>query len=165
MDNRLLKRFVSLDKRRRKLDVELKDTKKKLEELEPTVRENLVKSGTDRIAIDGLLLYIKRTIWVKALEGAEGKQATIAALKAVLPQYISDNYNSNSVTAWLREVEQALPNGVKFASCATLAELEAQGVDVKAALEAQGITEPEAIDTIKTALGVSEVFSVETRLS
>lgn len=150
MDNKIIKRFVSLDKRRRKLDAELKTVKTELTELEPTVREQMTKAGMQKLSVNGVLLYIKRQIWAKALED---KQATIAAIKECMPEYIGENYNSNSLSAWLREVEDTMGD-IKLSSCATLAELEQQGIEL-----------PEQIAPLKHALGVSEVFSVETRLS
>jgi hypothetical protein len=150
LDNRIMKRYVSLDKRRRKLDAELKTVKTQLQELEPTVLEQMTKAETKKLSINGVLLYIKRQIWAKALEN---KQDTIAAIKEHMPEYIGENYNSNSLSAWLREVEDTMGD-VKLISCATLAELEAQGIQL-----------PAPLIPLKHALGVSEVFSVETRLS
>jgi hypothetical protein len=161
MDNRTMKRFVRLDKQRRDFDAKLKDCKRQIEELEPTVREQITRAGLDRVTIDGLTIFIKRDLWVKVPEGMR-EAACIALQAAGLGQYVAENFNSQSVSAYLREVESLMPDGQQFESCDTLAALEAKWAELPE--EGRPVL-PEAVQGLKESLGVSETFKVQTRLS
>ena len=148
MDNKLIKRYVSLQKRRRKAEDALQSVRNKIEEIKPFVVQQFAKAGLDQINMDGMTVYIKRQLWVKVVD----RQAAVDALKAAgMSDYIGENFNSNSLSAFIREIE-VTSAGLQLSDCNTLAELERQGV----------VLPPELIP-LKDAVGVSEVIEPATR--
>ncbi len=163
MNNRILKRYVALEKKRRDLDKQLKETKKSIEELDASVLEQLRKAEVQSLNIDGMTLYIRRELWVKIPaqnpeaprnEQIPEKEAAISALaeNPETAEYVNETFNSQSVSAFLREIEAS--HDIVLESCNRLSDLEAKGVQL-----------PEALQPIKHALGVSEVYKVGSRLS
>ncbi len=151
MDNRLLKRYVSLEKRRRRLEAELRTLKVSLEDLQEPVLVSMNKANMSSLHLNGLTVYIERKIWLRIPQG--GQLAAVAALKSAgMTEYVEEKFNSNSISAYLREAESN--HELSFSTCERLADLEPQGMVL-----------PEELAELKHSLGVSEVFKVKARLS
>jgi len=106
MNMEQLREFVSLENRKRDLDAELKATNQKLDELEDLIIPQFIEAGVPSIAVtvDGSTrtLSIYRDVYASPLND---RAEVAAALKASeLGQYVAENYNSNSLTAYVREV-------------------------------------------------------------
>ena len=106
MNMEQLREFVSLENRKRDLDAELKATNQKLDELERVLIPQFVEEGVPSIAVtvDGSTrtLSIYPDVYASPLKD---RAEVAAALKASeLGQYVAENYNSNSLTAYVREV-------------------------------------------------------------
>lgn len=147
MDNRLMKRYVSLEKRRRKLEDALDILIKKLTEIVPFVREQMSRAGLKQLKLDGLTISLRRQLWVKVLDRA----AAVAALKASgMADYVAENFNSNSLSAFIREIEQT--SGIHLGQCNYLMELEEQGIVL-----------PPELQPLKMVVGLSEKIEPTTR--
>jgi hypothetical protein len=97
---------VSLENRKRDLDAELKAANQRLDELEDLIIPQFIEAGVPSIAVtvDGSTrtLSINPDVYASPLNG---RTEVAAALKASeLGQYVAENYNSNSLTAYVREV-------------------------------------------------------------
>ena len=106
MNMEQLREFVSLENRKRDLDAELKATNQKLDELEDLIIPQFIEAGVPSIAVtvDGSTrtLSIYPDVYASPLND---RAEVAAALKASeLGQYVAENYNSNSLTAYVREV-------------------------------------------------------------
>ena len=106
MNMEMLREFVSLENRKRDLDAELKAANQKLGELEDVIIPQFIEAGVPSIAVtvDGTTrtLSIYPDVYASPLNG---RTEVAAALKASeLGQYVAENYNSNSLTAYVREV-------------------------------------------------------------
>jgi hypothetical protein len=106
MNMEQLREFVSLENRKRDLDAELKAANQRLDELEDLIIPQFIEAGVPSIAVtvDGSTrtLSINPDVYASPLNG---RTEVAAALKASeLGQYVAENYNSNSLTAYVREV-------------------------------------------------------------
>ncbi len=106
MNMEQLREFVSLENRKRDLDAELKAANQRLDELEDLIIPQFMEAGVPSIAVtvDGSTrtLSIYPDVYASPLNG---RTEVAAALKASeLGQYVAENYNSNSLTAYVREV-------------------------------------------------------------
>jgi hypothetical protein len=99
-----LKEFVALEKRRRDLDSELKQIAARLDDLEQALVPQFLNDGVNSLRIDGRLVYLAQEIFAGPLND---RREVIAALKASeLGQYVSENYNTQSLKAFVREVAE-----------------------------------------------------------
>jgi hypothetical protein len=106
MNMEQLREFVSLENRKRDLDAELKAANQRLDELEDLIIPQFIEAGVPSIAVtvDGSTrtLSIYPDVYASPLNG---RTEVAAALKASeLGQYVAENYNSNLLTAYVREV-------------------------------------------------------------
>ncbi|MCC6366872.1 MAG: hypothetical protein IT165_25400 [Bryobacterales bacterium] len=106
MNMEQLREFVSLENKKRDLDAELKATNQRLDELEDLILPQFIEAGVPSIAVtvDGSTRTL--SIYPDVYASPRNDRADVAAaLKASeLGQYVAENYNSNSLTAYVREV-------------------------------------------------------------
>jgi hypothetical protein len=99
-----LKEFVALEKRKRDLDSELKAIGARLDDLEQALVPQFLADGVASMKVDGRTVYIAQDIHASPLND---RAEVIAALKASeLAQYVSENYNTQSLRAFVREVAE-----------------------------------------------------------
>ena len=106
MNMEQLREFVSLENSKRDLDARLKAANQRLDELEDLIIPQFIEAGVPSIAVtvDGSTrtLSIYPDVYASPLND---RTEVAAALKASeLGQYVAENYNSNSLTAYVREV-------------------------------------------------------------
>ncbi len=106
MNMEQLREFVSLENRKRDLDAELKAANQRLDALEDLIIPQFIEAGVPSIAVtvDGITrtLSIYPDVYASPLND---RTEVTAALKASeLGQYVAENYNTNSLTAFVREV-------------------------------------------------------------
>lgn len=105
MNTEELKHFIQLEQRRRQLEAEIGTIKAQSAELEASLLPQFEQAGMERVSIDGRTVYIERKLWAKPKEG--DKQAVCKALKrARLGDYVQESYNSNSLSAYIRELDR-----------------------------------------------------------
>ena len=105
---RSLAEYAKLDARKKELKSELEMITRELTELEAELLPEMAESGIQNLKVsDGnggfRTVYIKRQVWA----GHNGdKQALCQALKeAGLDEYVQPNFNSNQLSAWVREFD------------------------------------------------------------
>lgn len=145
MNMEQLKEFVCLENRKRDLDAELKATKQKLDELEQALVPQFIDDGVQRMTVDNRTISLAQDIYASPLNE---RADVVAALKASeLGQYVAENYNTNSLTAFVREVARDV---------AAVAEREGRPYGEEEVLQA--LPQP-----LGTALKVSFVHSLRSR--
>jgi hypothetical protein len=99
-----LKEFVCLETRKRELDWELKAIAARIDDLEQALVPQFLSDGVAAMKVDGRTVYIAQDIQASPLND---RAEVIAALKrSELGQYVSENYNSQSLRAFVREVAE-----------------------------------------------------------
>jgi hypothetical protein len=110
MNMELLREYVSLETRKKELDAELKATNQKLDELEEKIIPMFVEDGVPSMAVEAngntRTLSIYQDVYASPLNDRE---EVIDALKqSELGQYVAENYNTNSLTSFVREIWKEL---------------------------------------------------------
>lgn len=99
-----LKEFVCLERRKRELDSELKAIAARIDDLEQALVPQFLGDGVASMKVDGRTVYIAQDIQASPLND---RAEVIAALKrSELGQYVSENYNTQSLRAFVREVAE-----------------------------------------------------------
>jgi hypothetical protein len=97
----LMKRYAKLEKAKAALSAAMDRVEAKLEPLREAVTDELIDAGIEKMTVDGRTIFIKHDIWARLLKG---KPEAIKALKeAGLEEYIAENFNMNSLSAYVRE--------------------------------------------------------------
>lgn len=141
-----LKEFVALEDEKAGIKTRLKAIESRLGQLDESLTRQFVEDGIQSTSIDGRTVYLHRDIYASAKDG--DKEAVVVALKACdLSQYISEDYNANSLKAFVREMVR---------------EAEEQ-----ARLEGRVLDDPaQAVPPqLAATLNISTVFSVSSRRS
>jgi len=105
-----LREFVSLENRKRELDADLKATRQRLDELEEVIIPMFIEAGVPSMTVeaDG----VKRTLSIYPdvyASPLNDREEVVEALKqSELGQYVAENYNTNSLTGYVREVWKEL---------------------------------------------------------
>ena len=114
----LLAEYIEQSACKSSLELELKSVKDRLEQLEPKVIEHFTDTGTSKVTRNGYTVYLNETLWAKlrpAQFDEEGRLICSAAtsedvteaLKACgLGQFVSEKYNTQTLSAQLREWER-----------------------------------------------------------
>lgn len=105
-----LREFVSLEKKKKDLDAELKAARARLDELEEIIIPMFIDAGVPAMTVeaDGMTrtLSIYPDVYASPVNDRE---EVVAALKlSELGQYVAENYNTNSLTSYVREVWKEL---------------------------------------------------------
>jgi hypothetical protein len=104
MNMEQLKEFVALEKRKRDLDSELKAIGARLDDLEQALVPQFLADGVASMKVDGRTVYIAQDIHASPVND---RAEVISALKSSeLGQYVSENYNTQSLRAFVREVAE-----------------------------------------------------------
>ena len=105
-----LREFVSLETKKKQLDAELKAAKQRLDELEEVIIPMFIEEGVPSmcVEVDG----VKRTLSpyedVYASPINDRAEVVDALKTSELGQYVAENYNTNSLTSFVREVWKEL---------------------------------------------------------
>lgn len=97
-----MQRFVTLSSEEKRLKEELEEIKKEKAKLEPFLLEAMAESSIGSMKILDKTIYIDRRLWAKY----EDRGKAIEALKkAGYSSYVTETFNSNSLSALIREFE------------------------------------------------------------
>jgi hypothetical protein len=105
-----LREFVSLEKKKKDLDAELKAANQRLDELEQIIIPLFIEDGVPSMAVeaDGMtrMLSIYQDVYASPIND---RGEVVGALKeSELGQYVAENYNTNSLTSYVRELWKEL---------------------------------------------------------
>ena len=115
-DSRAIKTYAKLDNERRALEDKLKKVKAKIEAAEPRVMDFFQKMGLDRLTVSGVTVYVQRQLWAGREDDVTHEQAAAALKKAKLGEYAAPRVNTQSLSAYLRELDEAgteMPKALK----------------------------------------------------
>lgn len=104
MNMQQLREFVSLETRKKDLDAELKAVKQQLDDLEEALIPQFVNDGVQRMTVDGRTVSIQQDVYASPLNDRE--EVVDALKQSELGQYVAENYNTNSLTAFVRELKR-----------------------------------------------------------
>jgi len=102
MNTDRLHQYVELEDRRRQLEAELDQIKEQMAKLQSEIVDDMSQAGISSMRVKDRTLYIARDVSVSP---ADSKDALIAALKAAgLDQYVREDYHTQSLRAYVREI-------------------------------------------------------------
>ena len=100
----LVKEFVILSGDIKMNDEENDTRKEKLKVLERTLLGRFERAKCDKMGVLGKTIYIRRQLWAKNITDSA---TTVEALKAAgLHDLVEEKFNSNALSAYVREVEK-----------------------------------------------------------
>ncbi len=103
MNTERIKRFVELENEKAALQTKLKAIADEQEKLSNAILEDFVTDEIDSIKLNGRTVFIKETIFAKI----SSKEEAIKALReAGLDDFITEGYNTNTISAYVREKEK-----------------------------------------------------------
>src|ERR1035441_7258041 len=112
MNQEQLKGFVCLEKRKRDLDAELKQVKQQIDDLEQALIPQFIELGAEpSVRVDGLTIWLVQEIYASPINDRE--EVANALKLSELGQYVAENYNSNSLSAYVREVAREVAGRFK----------------------------------------------------
>jgi hypothetical protein len=111
-----LAEFTALDKKRREIELELKEIAAKQDLLEEKLKDRFTQVGVQHVRIDGLTVYLQRQIWAGAVKRTivlpDGTQDEVgdpqttcdALIAAGHAEFVKQGFNVQTVSAWVREL-------------------------------------------------------------
>lgn len=106
MDTDKIRAYVRLRTLQHTAEAEAEDYKKQANDLQDELLEQFAEEGVRKISVDGVTTYLHRVLWAKVEEGASREQV-VEGLKACgFGQFVSETYNTQTVSAWLRDLER-----------------------------------------------------------
>ena len=97
-----LQTFVALSERKAALTAELDDIRRDLDELEPGLIEQFADDGIRNVNLNGHTVYVQAQLWASPVEG-DYERACDALVEAGLAEFVGRRFNSNTLSAWVRE--------------------------------------------------------------
>ena len=108
----LVSEFADLTEQRRKLEAEVKKLATDLAAREERLVEEFGQAGIQNIKTKtGQTIYLNREIFAK-LTGDQ-KKAYTAFRRAGLGDFVKETVNANTLRAWVREMDEVLPEGLQ----------------------------------------------------
>jgi hypothetical protein len=98
--------FARLTRRKRGLQAEIDDIKAQLDALEPELLAYLGSTGYQMVRVEGFTLSPHRDPWIGPAEGRSREDVIRALKESGLEQYVTENYNSRSLTKYVRDLEK-----------------------------------------------------------
>jgi len=108
----LVSKYAELASKRRKLDAEVNQLKAQLAALEETLVEGFAQAGIQNVkTAAGQTVYLNREIFAKLV--GDPKKARTALRRAGLGDFIKEAISSQTLRAWVREMDEAIPKGLQ----------------------------------------------------
>lgn len=105
MDTDRLKEYARLRRVEKELGAESAAVKAEADKMEQELLEAFAESGLTSLKVDGSTVYLRRELWASRRPGATPLDVCEAFEKAGMGQFVNQNYNSQTVSAWLRELD------------------------------------------------------------
>jgi len=97
-------RLRALEKARTAAAEEIKEEADKLER---DLLEEWIEFGQQSIkTTDGQTVFLRRQLWAKVEPGVDRREVLDGLVAAGHPEFVSENFNSSTVSAWLRELDK-----------------------------------------------------------
>jgi len=112
-----LAEFVRLQEERRKIESTLDSLKEILKVMEEEILGEFERTGMSSAKVDGMTIYLHRQLWAGPKEGDYATACRVMKENG-LGDFVSERFNTNTVSAWVREEEKsgrALPAAIAAA--------------------------------------------------
>lgn len=97
----LVRKLAKLEKAKAALKAAMDRIDAKLEPIRDTVTDQMIDNGISNMTVGDRTVYVRHDIWAKLLKD---KPAAVEALKkAGMDIYLSESFNMNSLSAYVRE--------------------------------------------------------------
>lgn len=108
----LVMEYADLTEKRRDLEAQVNRLKADLSAREEKLVEEFAQAGIQNIKTStGATVYLNREIFAKLV--GDQKKAYTALRRAGLGDFIKDTVNSQTLRAWVREMDEVLPKGLQ----------------------------------------------------
>lgn len=102
-----LLQFAILDTRKAALTTELKEVTEAHKVIQQQILDQFEHTGLDRVSFLGHTMYIFKQLWARPKDQSISRAQVVAALKSNgFAEYIKEDYNVQSVSGRLRELEK-----------------------------------------------------------
>ena len=102
MNTARLRTYVELNTRKKNLRADLDAVQGDLDALMPEILEDFADSGISNININGHTIYLTAQLWASPQDG-DYERACDALEAAGLGEFVGRRFNSNTLSAWVRE--------------------------------------------------------------
>jgi len=101
-----LRRYADLTIEKRELKARLDELSATLKAMEPALLAYLTAAGVKSITIPGFTIFTQRDPWIRPMTGVTRLQVCEALKIAGLGRMVKENYSTESLTSYLRQLEQ-----------------------------------------------------------
>lgn len=111
--NTLVKRYIELTNNKKKLNAQVKEIQKELDEHETKILDRWSNDQTSKQTIGGFTVHLRGTTQVKTGEGFNGGDVASALRAAKLSDLVTANWRS--LASWVKErkeLKKKIPAGV-----------------------------------------------------
>lgn len=110
-----LREFVSLEKKKKDLDAELKAVKQQLDVLEQAIIPIFIEAEVPLVVVeaDGMTRTLSIYEDLYASPATDRADVVVALKASELGDYVAENYNANSLTSYVREIWNELKDTAK----------------------------------------------------
>ena len=98
--------YVRLRRRQAELSSESDTIKEEADGIEQELLEEFATDGVQSMNVDGVTVYLNRQLWAGLEEGVSKSDAMEALRRAGLDHFISEAYNTSTLSGWLRDLER-----------------------------------------------------------
>lgn len=103
--------LIALRDKKDRLDQELKEVVAEMDVVKEPLLKQLQETGVQNVKAGGKTVYLHRQIWAGIGEGVTKEQVIEALEAAGLENYIYQTFNSQTLSAWVREQKEG-PDGL-----------------------------------------------------
>jgi hypothetical protein len=107
LDTDKVARYVALRAEAKSHEDAAEELKAEADLLEAELLEEFAEAGVPRMTIAGRTVYVHRQLWAKREDGVDMNQACKALVDAGHSEFVNETYNSNTVSAWLRDLAKS----------------------------------------------------------
>lgn len=107
MDVEDVKQYIALSGRAKELGTKLDSVKEEIAQLQDKLLKDFEREGVANLTVDGRTVYLHRQLWARARPEVERHEITSALKRAGLGQFVSESFNMQTLSAWVRELEAA----------------------------------------------------------
>jgi hypothetical protein len=114
--------FARLTRAKRELLEQVKQIEAKLDVLDYQLREYLGLGAYKRVNVEGFTIYLRRQIYARHKDWATTGQVVEALKSSGMQQFVKEQYNSNSLSAHVRQLEDRYASDLKSGRIKSIAE-------------------------------------------
>jgi hypothetical protein len=105
LDTKAVSRLVELVAKKRALEADVKTLSREIAEIEESLLEQFGEAGVSSIRTEGGTVSLSRQLWATCKDG-DYERACSALRAAGLDEFVQPRFNSNSLSAYFRELDR-----------------------------------------------------------